>query len=137
MKKFLIIVKLERALKLLSRKDITEYLDDKSKVIRGAASMLSEYDKSERAQMLRDARAKDELERATIKIAARKEGLEEGRQVGLEEGREQGLEEGKSLGEEKAKKQIVKTMHLNGISDKDISSMIGIDLDTVKRYLSE
>ena len=104
-------IELERALKLLSRKDIEEYLDDKSMVIREAASMLSEYDKSERAQMLRDARAKDELERATIKIAARKEGLEEG------------------------KIQLVKTMYQNGATKEDIARLCNLDISFVEECI--
>ncbi len=104
-------MELERALKLLSKTDIEEYLEDKSKVIREAASMLSEYDKSERAQMLRDARAKDELERATIKIAARKEGKEE------------------------TKKDVAKAMHKKGMDNATIADIIGIDIKDIDKYL--
>ena len=81
--------------------------------------MLSEYDKSERAQMLRDARAKDELERATIKIAARKEGLEEGEAIGVE----------------KATCNMVKTMYQNGMEKELIAKMTGLDINTVEEYL--
>ncbi|RIA78265.1 hypothetical protein EI71_00213 [Anaeroplasma bactoclasticum] len=55
-------VELDRALKLLSSLDMTPYLDDNSSVIRRAADMLCDYDKSEKAQMERDARNKQELE---------------------------------------------------------------------------
>ena len=108
-------MEIERALKLLSRKDIEEYLEDKSKVIREAASMLSEYDKSERAQMLRDARAKDELEKATIKIAARKEGKEEG------------LKEGQ--------KRIVIALFQKGFSKEEIANMTNLDVSFVEELL--
>ena len=116
-------IELDRALKLLSKTDIEKYLKDNSKVIREAASMLSEYDKSERAQMLRDARAKDELERATIKIAARKEGLEEGRQEGLEKGKQEGIS------------TLVKTMHQNGMSNSDIARVCNLDITFVEECL--
>ena len=152
-------IELERALKLLSRKDIEEYLDDKSMVIREAASMLSEYDRSERAQMLRDARAKDELEKATIKLVARKEGLAEGKAEGLAEGRkeglqegkalgkeegieegkalgkEEGIEEGKTLGIEETKKNIAKSMYLKGMNKDTIASIIDVDIKDIDKYL--
>nr|MCR5231276.1 hypothetical protein [Acholeplasmatales bacterium] len=87
------------------------YLDDKSMVIREAASMLSEYDRSERAQMLRDARAKDELEKATIKLVARKEGIEE------------------------TKKNIAKSMYLKGMNKDTIASIIDVDIKDIDKYL--
>ena len=108
-------MELERALKLLSRKDISEYLDDKSLVIKEAASMLSEYDKSERAQMLRDARAKDELEKATIKLVAKKEGKEEG------------IEENK--------KTVAKTLYEMGMDKANIAKAIHIDVKDIDKYL--
>ena len=77
--------------------------------------MLSEYDKSERAQMLRDARAKEELERATIRIAARKEGKEEGI--------------------EKTTRNMVKTMYQNGLSKEDISRLCNLDIVFVEDCL--
>ena len=43
-------MKLDRALKLLSTKDIGKYLEDDSLIIREAAEMLSEYDKTLRLE---------------------------------------------------------------------------------------
>ncbi|MCR5231254.1 MAG: hypothetical protein K6B64_01235 [Acholeplasmatales bacterium] len=116
-------IEVERALKLLSRKDISEYLDDKSLVIKEAASMLSEYDKSERAQMLRDARAKDELEKATIKLVAKKEGIEEGKTLGKEEGKEEN------------KKTVAKTLYEMGMDKANIAKAIHIDVKDIDKYL--
>ena len=121
--------------------------------------MLSEYDRSERAQMLRDARAKDELEKATIKLVARKEGLAEGKAEGLAEGRkeglqegkalgkeegieegkalgkEEGIEEGKTLGIEETKKNIAKSMYLKGMNKDTIASIIDVDIKDIDKYL--
>ena len=93
--------------------------------------MLSEYDKSERAQMLRDARAKDELERATIKIAARKEGLKEGREEGLKQGLKEGLKEGRN----EAQKAIVLKLYNKGMSSEEIKEMLDLELSYVENLL--
>ena len=60
--------------------------------------MLCDYDKSEKAQMERDARNKQELEMATIKNAAIAEGLAQGHAEGKAEGLVQGHAEGKAEG---------------------------------------
>ena len=73
--------------------------------------MLSEYDRSERAQMLRDARAKDELEKATIKLVARKEGIEEN------------------------KKTVAKTLCEMGMDKANIAKAIHIDIKDIDKYL--
>ena len=43
-------MELDRALKLLSTKDIGKYLEDDSLIIREAAEMLSDYDKTLRLE---------------------------------------------------------------------------------------
>ena len=51
-------IEVGRALKLLSTKDIGKYLEDNSVIIKEAAEMLSDYDKTDEARRLRDARLK-------------------------------------------------------------------------------
>jgi hypothetical protein len=51
-------MELDRALKLLMQPNVETYFNDKSDTIRRAAIMLNEYDKSEKAAMIREARRK-------------------------------------------------------------------------------
>ena len=84
---------------------------------------MSKLSEEEREEMLRDARAKDELEKATIKLVARKEGKEEG------------IEEGKALGIEETKKNIAKSMYLKGMNKDTIASIIDVDIKDIDKYL--
>ena len=137
------IIELDRALKLLSSFDMEPYLNDKSNLIKEAAVMLCDYDKSERAQMERDARNKQELEYYTRINAAAKEGLEkglaEGREKGLAQGREEGIaqgrEEGKKVGERLAKEEMIKTMYSNGFNAESIAKALSLDLEYILSIL--
>ena len=95
--------------------------------------MLCDYDKSERAQMERDARNKQELEYYTRINAATKEGLEKG----LAEGREKGLAQGREEGKEKAIEECIKTMHSNGLSSDMIARALSLDASFVESILSK
>ena len=117
--------------------------------------MLYDYDKSERAQMERDARNKQELEYYTrlnadlkeAKEAARAEGLAEGKAKGLAEGKAKGLAEGKAegLAEGKAKglaegkaegiASMVKNMYDSGMKKEDIAKICKLDLVFVNEVL--
>ena len=68
-------MELDRALKLLSTKDIGKYLEDNSLIIKEAAEMLSDYDKTDEARRLRDARLKQEYEEGVRLEAAKDEGI--------------------------------------------------------------
>ncbi|MBQ4357212.1 MAG: hypothetical protein II788_04395, partial [Acholeplasmatales bacterium] len=91
-------MELGRALKLLSTKDIGKYLEDKSKIIKEAAEMLSDYDKTDEARRLRDARLKQEYEEGVRLEAAKDEGIAQGRKEGIALGREEGLAQGREEG---------------------------------------
>ena len=110
-------IELNRALKLLSCTDMAPYIEDDSNVIREAAGMLCDYDKSERAQMLRDAQIKQELEEATIKNLAKAEGIAEG-----------ALEQ---------QKVSIRTMHKNGFEPEMIAKALSLDLSFVEEVLKK
>jgi len=110
-------IEVERALKLLSEKDLTSYRNDESKVIREAVDMLEGYDKSEIAAMIRDAKRKEEFERGYL--------LESAEERGKEAGAKQKLEEN------------IKTMFNNGFDDKTISKALSLDINYVKEVLSK
>ena len=149
------IIELDRALKLLSSFDMEPYLNDQSNLIRRAADMLCDYDKSKAAQMERDARNKQELEYYTRINAATKEGLEKGLAEGLEKGMAQGLEkgmaeglekgmaeglekgkeEGKKVGERLAKEEMIKTMYSNGFNAESIAKALSLDLEYILSIL--
>ena len=105
--------------------------------------MLCDYDKSEKAQMERDARNKQELEQYTLLNAAKKEGHEEGRAEGMIIGEEKGIEKGIVIGEEKGiekgKKEnqleTIKTMFEKGASIENIAYLLDLDLEYVKEVL--
>ncbi len=108
-------MELDRALKLLIQPNVETYFNDKSDTIRRAAIMLNEYDKSEKAAMLREARRKAELDRISeLEVAERK-------------GRNKGIEEGKE--------ESIKTMHSNGFDADFISKALSLDLEYVKHVL--
>ena len=112
-------MELERALKLLTQINVDNYFSDKSDTIRRAAIMLNDYDKSEKAAMLRDAKIKAELETNTKLNVAKREGLEEG------------LEEGKAT-------QLaanIKTMYSNGFDEATIAKALSLDSEFVKNVL--
>ena len=84
---------------------------------------MSKLSEEEREEMLRDARAKDELEKATIKLVARKEGIEEGKALGKEEGKEEN------------KKTVAKTLYEMGMDKANIAKAIHIDVKDIDKYL--
>ena len=104
-------IELERALKLLSTLDMTPYLDDESILIRRAADMLCDYDKSEKAQLERDARNKSELEKYTLINTAKAEGKKENQL------------------------ETIKTMFEKGASIENIAYLLDLDLEYVKEVL--
>ena len=128
-------IELDRALKLLSSLDMTPYLDDNSSVIRRAADMLCDYDKSEKAQMERDARNKQELEQYTLLNAAKKEGHEEGKAEGIEEGIVIGEEKGIEKGKKENQLETIKILFETGLSKEDIAKHLRLDLEYVKEVL--
>ena len=103
------------------------YLNDKSNLIKEAAVMLCDYDKSERAQMERDARNKQELEYYTRINAATKEGREKGLAQGIAQGREEGSKQ--------TQKEMISLMHESGMSKEDIARVLKMDLSKVEEIL--
>jgi predicted transposase/invertase (TIGR01784 family) len=104
-------MELDRALKLLIQPNVETYFNDKSDTIRRAAIMLNEYDKSEKAAMLREARRKAELDRISeLEVAERK-------------------------GRNKEQIEVIKTMHSNGFDADFISKALSLDLEYVKHVL--
>ena len=103
------------------------YIEDDSNVIREAAGMLCDYDKSERAQMLRDAQIKQELEEATIKNLAKAEGIAEG----VAKGKAEGIAQGKVEGALEQQKASIRTMHKNGFEPEMIAKALSLDLSFV------
>ena len=119
-------MELDRALKLLSTKDIGKYLEDNSLIIKEAAEMLSDYDKSSEARRLRDARLKQEYEEGVRLEAAKDEGIAQG----IAQGREEGI----ALGEEKSKKEFISIMIQNGMKKEEIAKLLNLSLDEVEHY---
>ena len=91
--------------------------------------MLCDYDKSERAQMLRDAQIKQELEEATIKNLAKAEGIAEG----LVQGKAEGIVEG-ALEQQKVS---IRTMYKNGFEPEMIAKALSLDLSFVLDVLEK
>ena len=111
-------IEVGRALKLLSTKDIGKYLEDDSLIIKGAAEMLSDYDKTDEARRLRDARLKQEYEEG----------------VRLEAAKDEGIAEGIALGEEKSKKEFISSMIQNGMKKEEIAKLLNLSMDDVEKY---
>ena len=120
-------IEVGRALKLLSTKDIGKYLEDKSKIIKEAAEMLSDYDKTDEARRLRDARLKQEYEEGVRLEAAKDEGIVEG----IAKGREEGI----ALGEEKKKKEFISIMIQNGMKKEEIAKLLNLSLVEVENNI--
>ncbi|MBR6072485.1 MAG: hypothetical protein IKP77_06635, partial [Acholeplasmatales bacterium] len=158
-------IELERALKLLSEKDIDSYKKDESKVIKEAAEMIEGYSESEIAAMIRDAKKREEFERGYQRELDRKEaraeglaegktqglaeGLAEGRTQGLAEGRTQGLAEGRTQGLAEGRTQGLAEGRTQGLTEgrvegakQNLESNIkimysnGFDIDTIAKALS-
>ena len=116
-------IEVGRALKLLSTKDIGKYLEDKSKIIKEAAEMLSDYDKTDEARRLRDARLKQEYEEGVRLEAAKDEGIAEGIVLGREEGIAQG------------RKEAVLSLFQNGMKKEEIARLLNLSTEDVEKYL--
>ena len=108
-------IEVGRALKLLSTKDIGKYLEDKSKIIKEAAEMLSDYDKTDEARRLRDARLKQEYEEGVRLEAAKDEGIAQGR--------------------EENKKEFISIMIQNGMKKEEIARLLNLSTEDVEKYL--
>ena len=96
--------------------------------------MLSDYDKTDEARRLRDARLKQEYEEGVRLEAAKDEGIAEGIAQGREEGIAQGREEGIALGEEKSKKEFISSMILNGMKKEEIAKLLNLSMEDVEKY---
>ena len=116
-------MELDRALKLLSTKDIGKYLEDNSLIIREAAEMLSDYDKTDEARRLRDARLKQEYEEGVRLEAAKDEGIA----LGIVQGREEGIALGEGI--------AVKKLFQNGMKKEEIARLLNLSLDEVEKYI--
>ena len=120
-------MELDRALKLLSTKDIGKYLEDNSLIIKEAAEMLSDYDKSCEARRLRDARLKQEYEEGVRLEAAKNEGIAQGREEGLAQGREEGLAQGR--------REAILSLFQNGMKKEEIAKLLNLSLEEVEKYI--
>ena len=118
-------LELERALKLLSEKDLTIYENDESKVIREACKMLEGYSKSEIAAMERANKLIEDIELSSRLVYAKEEGINEGIKKGKEEGAQIQLE------------NSIKTMHKNGFDVETISKALSLDINFVNEVLSK
>jgi len=77
--------------------------------------MLSDYDKTDEARRLRDARLKQEYEEG----------------VRLEAARDEGIAEGIALGEGNA----VKKLFQNGMKKEEIARLLNLSMEDVEKYL--
>jgi predicted transposase/invertase (TIGR01784 family) len=110
-------IEVERALKLLSELDLTQYKNDKSNVIREAAGMIEGFDKSDIAMMKRDAKKKEEYELGHIKEMAIAEGKAEGKQEAIEEN--------------------IRTMFEEGLNNETIARVLRLDISYVNEVLNK
>ena len=99
--------------------------------------MLNEYDKSEKAAMLREARRKAELDRISQLEVARRDGRKEGFNEGHTEGFNEGHTEGFNEGLKEANVKLIKTMNSNGFDAEFISKALSLDLNYVKEVLKK
>ena len=106
-------IELERALKLLTEIDVDKYMDDSSEVIKEAASMLKDYDESEIALMVRDAKIREDYER--------------GRQLEIAE----------EEGEIKGLNNSIVTMSKNGFDNETIAKALSLDISYVNEVLKK
>ena len=110
-------IELERALKLLSDKDITKYEKDKSEIIKEAALMLKGYDESERAIIMEMNRKREDFERRHQLHFAEEKGKAEGASENLVNN--------------------IKTMHSNGFDAETIAKALSLDIEFVKDALNK
>lgn len=87
--------------------------------------MLVHYDKSEEAARIREAKLKDDFEKKGHFTAGMNEGIQIGKREGIQEGKQE------------ATIEIIKTMYKNGANEETIAKMISLDLEYVKKVLSE
>ena len=88
--------------------------------------MLSDYDKTDEARRLRDARLKQEYEEGVRLEAAKDEGIAQGREEGIAQGREEGI----ALGEGNA----VKKLFQNGLKKEEIAKLLNLSMEDVEKY---
>ena len=77
--------------------------------------MLSDYDKTDEARRLRDARLKQEYEEGVRLEAAKDEGIAQGR--------------------EENKKEFISIMIQNGMKKEEIARLLNLSLEDVEKYL--
>ena len=63
------------------------------------------------------------------------DGLNEGRELGISEGRELGISEGRELGISEGQKEIIKNMISNGITISEISKMVNISEEEIRKLI--
>ncbi len=126
-------MELHRALRMLLQYNIDSYKKDKSAVIREAALMLEEYDKSKEAMAIRTARLKAEYEEGIKLQAALDRGIEKGKAEGIVEGKAQGIIEG----EAKATRSNIITMSKNGFDNETIARALSLDISYVNEVLNK
>ena len=109
--------------------------------------MLSDYDKTDKARRLRDARLKQEYEEGVRLEAAknegialgiaqgREEGLALGREEGLAQGREEGIAQGREEGLAQGKGIVVKKLFQNGMKKEEIAKLFKLSLEEVEKYI--
>ena len=93
--------------------------------------MLSDYDKTDKARRLRDARLKQEYEEGVRLEAAKDEGLAQGREEGIAQGKEEGI----AQGEEKKKREFISIMIQNGMKKEEIAKLFNLSLEEVEKYI--
>ena len=120
-----------KALKMLSVKDIDKYVYDKSKVIKEAAIMLKEFSESDKAERMRLERKREEYERNHQLTMAEEKGIAKGEAKGKAEGEKVGM----AKGEEKKQMEVIETMHKNGADIKTISKLLNLDEKYVESVL--
>lgn len=128
-------IEVERLFDLLRRKDIEEYLEDDNPFLKGVANMIETYDKDEILRLQAQLREDNEMELRSMKIFARKEGLEEGRREGLKEGLKEGRQEGRQEGRKEGIKEGLKAGLVEG--KKEIAKKMledNMPLDIIEKY---
>ena len=91
--------------------------------------LLHEMERKEFKEELENAKKEAEEKLEKEKIKAREKGLEEGIKEGIKEGKKEGKQEGKK----EEREYIIKKMFEKGMSTKDISDLLDIDIDNINK----
>ena len=93
--------------------------------------MLSDYDKTDKARRLRDARLKQEYEEGVRLEAAKHEGIA----LGIAQGREEGLALGRKEGLAQGRKEVILSLFQNGMKKEEIAKLLNLSLEEVEKYI--